>query len=292
MLSNGAGLGMGAPIDATDADFGQLVLERSRALPIVVDFWAEWCGPCRQLAPILERLAAEHEGQFELVKVDVDACPATAQHYGVRSIPLLLGFKDAQAVVELGGAQPEAAVRTFLARLLPTQADELAAEAGELAAAGHARAAEERFAQALALETRHPAALVGLAKLRASEGERAEALDLLARLSADGELAREAERLAAELRTQGEGTGDEASLRAQVDAEPRDLDARLALGRALAAAGRHEEALEQLIEVVRSDPTHADEAARQTMLDLFEVLGAEHELTARFRRELARALFR
>ena len=292
MLSNGAGQGMAEPIDATDADFGQVVLERSRELPVVVDFWAEWCGPCRQLAPILERLAIEHDGQFLLAKVDVDACPATGQHYGVRSIPLVLGFRDAQVVAELTGAQPESVVRTFLAQLLPTPADELATEADGFAAAGHARAAEERYEQALALETRHGPALLGLARLRADEGATTEALELLARISAGGELAQRAERLAAQLRTHGESAGDEAALRQRLEAEPGDLDTRLELGRTLAAADRHEESLEALVEVIRIDPTHADEAARKTMLDLFEVLGPEHPLTARFRRELARALFR
>jgi putative thioredoxin len=292
MVSNGAGRGMAELIDVTDAEFGRVVLERSRELPVVVDFWAEWCGPCRQLAPVLERLATEHSGQFLLAKVDVDACPATAQHYGVRSIPLVLGFRDAQVVAELSGAQPESVVRTFLSRILPTQADELAVEADALAEAGHARAAEERFERALSLESRHGRALLGLARLRADEGAHAEALELLARISADAELTREAERLAAELRTRAESHGDEQTLRRRLEAAPGDLNARLDLGRTLAAEGRHEEALEALVEVIRADPAHAEEAARKTMLDVFEVLGAEHPLTARFRRELARALFR
>jgi putative thioredoxin len=134
--------------------------------------------------------------------------------------------------------------------------------------------------------------LLGLARLRADEGATTEALELLARISAGGEFAQRAERLAAELRTHGESAGDEAALRQRLEAEPGDLDTRLELGRTLAAADRHEESLEALVEVIRIDPTHADEAARKTMLDLFEVLGPEHPLTARFRRELARALFR
>jgi len=283
---------MAETIDATDADFAQVVLERSRDLPVIVDFWAEWCGPCRQLAPILDRLAAEHEGEFQLVKVDVDACPATAQHYGVRSIPLVLGFRDAQAVAEITGAQPESAVRTFLSKVLPTQADELATEGEVLAADGHARAAEERFERALTLEARHGTALLGLARIRADEGAPEEALDLIARVTDGGELGREAERLAAQVRTHGEGHGDEATLRERLAAEPGDLDARLELGQTLAAADRHEEALEALVEVIRADPTHADEAARKTMLDLFEFLGPDNPLTSRFRQELARALYR
>jgi len=204
----------------------------------------------------------------------------------------VLGFRDAEVVAELSGAQPETVVRTFLAQLLPTPADDLATEADELAAAGHVRAAEERYEKALALETRHGPALLGLARIRADEGAHAEALELVARVSAGGDLGRDAERLAAELRTHGESHGDEAQLRQRLEADPGDLDARLDLGRALAAADRHEEALEALVEVIRADPAHAEDAARKTMLDLFEVLGPEHPLTVRFRRELARALFR
>jgi putative thioredoxin len=284
---------MATAIDVGDADFGREVVERSRDLPVVVDFWAEWCGPCRQLAPVLEQLAAEHEGQFVLAKVDVDANPVVAQQLGVRSIPLVLGFRDGAVVAEFTGAQPADVVRRFLAQLLPTQADELADEGDQLAADGHRRAAEERYRAALELEPRHGAALLGLARCLAEDGDLEEAQELVARVVPTGELGHEAERMAAELRTRGEGaSGDESALRARIEAEPGDLAARLDLGRTLAAAGRHEEALETLLEVVRRDADFDEEGARRAMLDLFEVLGADHPLTARFRRELARALFK
>jgi putative thioredoxin len=282
----------GVRIDVGDADFEREVLERSRRVPVVVDFWAPWCGPCRALGPLLERLADEHAGAFVLAKLDVDRAPGVAQRYGVRSIPLVLGFRDGEAVAEFVGAQPEAAVRQFLERLLPTEADRLAAEADELAAGGHENAAEERYRAALARAPRHGAALVGLAELLGRRGEVAEALALLERAVPTGALVARAEQLAARLRVRGEGGADEAALRARIAANADDLAARLELGRALAARGDYEAALAELLRVVERDPQLDDQAARRAMLDVFELLGRDHPLVERYRGELARALFR
>jgi putative thioredoxin len=279
-------------IDVGDADFEREVLARSGSVPVVVDFWAPWCGPCRTLGPLLERLADEHAGAFVLAKVDVDRAPAVAQRYGVRSIPLVLGFRDGAPVAAFVGAQPEAAVRQFLERLLPTAADRLAAEGGELAAAGHENAAEERYRGALGLEPRNGPALVGLARLLAERGAVAEALELLERVVPSGAVGAAAEQLAVQLRVRGEAPGDEAALRARVAARPDDLAAHLDLGRALAARGDYEAALAELLRVVERDPQFAEQAARRAMLDVFELLGRDHPLVERYRAELARALFR
>jgi putative thioredoxin len=278
-------------VDVGDADFERAVLDRSKDVPVVVDFWAPWCAPCRALGPVLERLATEHAGAFVLAKVNVDEAQAVAQAFRVQSIPAVKGFRDGALVAEFVGAQPEHAIRQFLAALLPTEADRLAREGESQLAAGDAARAEVAFREALVHEPRHPRALLGSARLHADRGDVREALALLERVSPSASVAREAERLAAELRTRVDGTGDESALRARIAADPNDLDARLALGRVFAARGRHEEALAELLEVVRRDPRHADEAARKAMLDVFQVLG-EGPVVDRYRGELAKALFR
>ena len=279
-------------LDVGERGFEREVLERSRRVPVLVDFWAPWCGPCRVLGPLLERLADEQRGGFVLARVDVDRSPALAQAFQIRSIPAVKAFRDAALVAEFEGAQPESAVRRFVEALLPSQAD-LAAGAGEQAlAAGDAARAEERFRAALALDARHPAASLGLGRIHAERGESREALEWLDRIGPGTPASAEAARLAASLRTGQAGGGDEGELRRRVEAEPGDVAAHLDLGRLLAARGQHEAALEALLEAVRRDPHHADDAARRAMLDLFSILGPEHPLTERYRPALARVLFR
>jgi putative thioredoxin len=278
-------------IDVGDSDFEREVLVRSQETPVVVDFWAPWCGPCRTLGPLLERLAAEHAGAFVLAKVDVDQAPAVAQAFHIQSIPAVKGFRDGVVVSEFVGAQPEAVVRDFLRRVLPSEADRLTRDATALLAGGDAAAAEQKLRAALAVEPRHGRALVALARLLDDRGEIAEAIALLDRIVPGTPVAREAEQLAATLRTRLDGTGDEAALRARLDAEPGDLAARLELGRTLAALGRYEEALASLLEIVRRDRGFADDAARKAMVDIFAALGPEHPVTERYRSELAKTLF-
>jgi len=279
-------------LDVGDHDFEREVLERSKTVPVVVDFWAPWCAPCRALGPVLERLAHEHAGAFVLARVNVDEAPAVSQAFGIQSIPAVKGFRDGALVAEFVGAQPEAAVRQFLTAVLPSEADRLARAGKARAAAGDAAGAAAAFHEALTHDARHPRALLGLTRLRAAAGEAAEALALLGRVPPGAPVAREAERLAAELRTRAESSADEPALRARLEASPGDLDARLRLGRALAARGAYDDALAELLEVVRRERSFADDGARKAMLDVFELLGADDPLTERYRSELARVLFR
>ena len=275
-------------VEAGDADFESAVLKRSEVTPVVVDFWAPWCGPCRALGPLLERLVEEHRGAFVLAKVNVDEAPAVSQAFGIQSIPAVKGFRDGVLVGEFVGAQPESTVRKLLELVLPTAADRLVAAAEELGP----EEAERTLREALEAEPRHGRALVALARILGARGDTAEALQLLERVSPPSPLVGEAERLAAELRTRSDGVGDQAVLRARLARDPGDLEARLGLGRTLAALGRHEDALAELLEAVRRDPHFADDGARKAMVDLFAVLGSDHPLTDRYRNELAKALFR
>lgn len=280
-------------LDVDDAGFERDVMERSRSTPVVVDFWAPWCAPCRTLGPVLERLAEEHAGAFVLARVDVDANPRLAEAFAVRSIPAVKAIRGGEVVAAFEGALPEGRLRLFLEKVLPSAADALTQEGARFAAGGHRNAAEERFRAALATDPRHAGALLGLAGVLAEGGHANEALELLERILPGVPEHAEAERLAAALRTKGAGTAyDEAALRARLAAQEDDLDARLDLGLGLAAAGRHEEALEMLLDVVRRNAHFRDDAARRAMVDLFAVLGAESPLTQRYRGALARALFR
>jgi putative thioredoxin len=282
-------------VDVTDATFEREVLERSKTVPVVVDFWAPWCGPCRTLGPILERQAQQQGGAFVLAKINVDENPEIASAAGARSIPLVIAFRDGQARSQFVGAQPESEVKRFLAAILPTEADRLVKEGGELLVAGHANAAEERFRAALAEDARHPTALIGLARVLGERGAAEEALALLERVVAAPAIEQEAERLAAELRTNAAAPagGDElAALEAKARANPDDLAARIDYGRALAAARRYEAALAELLACVEADPHFGEDAARKAILDVFGVLGGDHDLVQEYRSALARVLFR
>jgi putative thioredoxin len=275
-------------IDVGESDFEREVLERSAETPVVVDFWAPWCGPCRTLGPLLERLADEAAGAFVLAKVDVDQAPGLASAFGIRGIPAVKGFRDGVLVAEFTGAQPEPVVRDLLARLQPSEADRLVREAAALPGAH----AEARLRTALERDGRHPRALLALACLLGERGETDEALALLARVVGSEPLEREAEQLAAKLRTRGDGAGDESAVRARLAADPTDLGARIDLGRALASRERYEEALTELLAAVERDAAYDDAAARKAMIDVFAVLGNDHPLTDRFRSALAKTLYR
>lgn len=278
--------------DVGEKDFEQLVVTRSKQVPVVVDFWAPWCGPCRTLGPLLERLADEHAGEFVVAKVNVDENQALAGAFGVQSIPMVLGMRGGEVAAEFVGALPETGVREFLSRLLPSVAEQLALDAGALYGAGKVEEAEAEFRRALEVDARCDPALLGLARTLADRAAEAEALLLLEQVAPGTPERPEADRLAARIRVKDAGGGDVGELRARVASAPEDLDARFALAQVLASLEQYAEALDQYLAIVARDREFRDDAARKAMLDVFDLLGSGDETAERYRSELAKVLFR
>jgi putative thioredoxin len=262
------------------------VVERSKEVPVVVDFWAAWCGPCKVLGPILEKLAVELDGEFELAKVDVDSNQALAGQFGVQGIPTVVGFRDGQAVGQFTGALPEPNVRQWIREIVPSEADLLAVAAGNLLAEGKLEAAEQGYRNVLSIDPRHADGATGLASLLIDSGRPEEALTLLEPLAPTQEV----DRLRAAARVGTIDTDAIPDLQAKLAADPENVSVRIDLGRALGANQMFAPSLETLLEAVTQGGETRDEA-RQAMLDVFEVLGLDHELTVAYRRRLASALF-
>ncbi len=276
--------------DVDARNFQEIVLDGSREVPVVVDFWAPWCGPCRTLKPLLEKLATEFDGQFILAKVNADDSQELAAQYGVRGIPSVKAFVDGQLVDEFSGALPEAQVREFLGRLIPSPVAELRSAARLAREQGDLGQALQLLVQATQLEPNNEDLRLDAAAVLIEQGQLDEARQLLDSLSPVRRMADDAQKTLARLNFAQAGSGDETPLRERLAAQPDDHDARLQLGQLLVAAGRAQEGLEEMLELVRRNRAWNDDAARLAMLEVFNLLGGQHPLVADYRRKLARAL--
>jgi putative thioredoxin len=252
--------------EVNEADFQSRVVDASRQVPVVVDFWAGWCQPCLILSPILERLAQEYGGRFTLAKVDVDANPELAARYRVQGIPAVQAFVDGAVASEFVGVQSEDLVRRFIDQVVPSAADQRVAEAGSASP----EQAEEAFRGVLAEDPGHAGAAAGLAELLLARGQVEEAGEILSRVAEDEPVRR---------------------LRAEIDLRTAASEAS-ALGAAARAAlsGDHRAALEQALAAV-ANGDQARDRARELMVRLFAVLGDDHPLTQEYRSRLASALY-
>jgi putative thioredoxin len=282
----------GWTIEAGEENFEADVLERSHEVPVLVDFWAPWCGPCRVLGPVLEKLADEYAGKFVLAKINVDESPSLAGAFGVQGIPAVKLIKDGEIAGEFTGALPEPAVREMLSRYLPSEYDEQADEAADLEEQGKPAEAQAIYQTILDAEPNHAKSLLGLGRVLMNAGDRDGALKTLERISPAAEERKIADRLIARLQLQGDQSADEATLRQKLAAEPDSLEARFDLAQALAANEKFEEALSEFLNIVKSDRGFRDDGARKAMVQIFDVLPPDDPLIDKYRSELAKVLFR
>ena len=282
--------------DTTDASFMADVVEASREQPVIVDFWATWCGPCRQLGPALEKAVTAAKGKVKLVKVDIDKNPAYAEQLRVQSIPAVFAFVDGKPVDGFTGALPDSQVRDFVDKIAklgpggPSPTDEMLALAKESLDAGDMGGAAQAYAQVLQADAQNVKALGGLAKVYLSGGDMERAGEVVAMAAQDAKDP-DLDSVRAALALAAEAPSDIAGIAARLDADPDDHQARFDLAAALAGQHKLAEAADQLLTILENDRSWNDEAARKQLLIVFEAAGQMSEIARNGRRRLSAILF-
>jgi len=300
MNQNGGGDAAGLIKETSTASFMADVVEASMQTPVIVDFWAPWCGPCKQLGPMLEKVVTEAGGAVRMVKLNIDENPEVAQQMRIQSIPAVFGFAGGRPVDGFAGAIPESQIRAFVDKLLDSAGvdtsspiDDALAQAGERMEAEDFAAAAAIYGQILQHEPENVASKIGLARCLIVDGDLDNAETLLADIPDDkrGEADAVAALSALELARKASAAGDFGELQQRVDANPADHQARFDLALALYAAGQKEESIDQLIESIRRDREWNEQAARKQLLQFFEAEVPTSELTVSGRRKLSSVLF-
>ena len=280
--------------DSTDADFMADVIEASRVQPVIVDFWATWCGPCKTLGPNLEKAVKAAKGAVKLVKVDVDANPRIAGQLRVQSIPTVYAFVDGQPVDGFMGAVPESQIKTFIDKLIgpaaPSDLDEILALGAESLAIGDLGGAAQAFAEALQLEPKNVKAIAGLARCYLLGGDLERTREVLALAPADAKDP-ELDSVRAALTLADTAPSETTEFERRLAADPDDHAARLELAKALAGAGKLDEAVDELLRIIERDRNWSEGAARAQLLTVFDAAGLGSETAKRGRRRLSSILF-
>jgi putative thioredoxin len=283
--------------DTTTRDFRADVLDASRTVPVMVDFWAPWCGPCRQLTPLLEKVVRQAGGKVKLVKLNIDEHPEIPGQLGIQSIPAVIAFRNGQPLDGFLGAVPESQILAFVERLAgpvgPSGTQQALEQAGAALSAKDYAGAAGLYSSVLEAEPDSAAALAGLIRCHVALGNFQQARDLLDSLppdkSGDGEIA--GARAALELAEEAGKLGSPAELESRLQADPSDHQARFDLALVLNATGNRTGAAEQLIEIVRRDREWNDGAARQQLVQFFEAWGLNDPATQKGRQRLSTVLF-
>lgn len=276
------------PVEVTDGNFAVEVQDKSKTIPVVVDFWAPWCGPCRVLGPVIEKVAGEFDGRVVLAKLNTDENPRISALFGIQGIPAVKAFKDGKVIAEFTGAYPEPQVRAFFEKVVPGPAIRVTQEAEDYLRAGNVAAAEASYRAILAGKPSNPEALTGLAAILAGRGETEAAEDLLDRVIAYRPAKVLKHRIFLDGFARKHANED---LSAAAAANPRNPRDRYRWGVMLAARESYEDALDELLMSISIDRDFADGAARKAMLAVFDILGLEASMTKDYQRKLSNLLF-